>query len=1019
MIKILSVFLGLITGLQPVSVRVGGEVAVVEIQIDGRSVGMLRGEPWEMICNFGTDLAPHELVVIGRNEDGREIARDRQWINLPRARSEVVLTLEENANGPPVRASTLWHSIDRSEPDRFTVTFDGEELAVSDPRTFALPLYDPGAAHLLAVELLFGTTLARTQILVGGSYGEEVSGELTSVPVILEPKKHLPGIEEMRGWFLEDGLPLSPVALERGGADIMMVMDPSSDLRDGLDKVRRQMARMRYSRTPGGMSDGMMVPMGVRPKDRVNIFFPLGEPATDSTQPVLLFPRTPDVSGTPGGMTRIVLTPFQPNRPIEATRLRIADSVAVAGLVAAENERARAVVLIQDPASVDESWLDETTVRDYLRRINVPLKVWIAERKAVDGPWAPYQRISSASRLVEQVEALANLVERQTVVWIAGRHLPDRITLSPEAREIIRLAGEPGAGEAEAQPKSRPPVADVAEDSRVVDPAPREAAVFGGSVEVQTVNVHVVVSDNKGNRVTDLTRDDFEVFEDGEPMEISHFVPPPDPPEAIGESASEEAESPEAVTTAPRQSDEQPFYIVILFDTAHVRPSQRELMVGSLREFLVDGLPPSARVMLVAQEGPIRVRQTFTGSPQHVLQGFDELMGAGHSPGDEERRRMHAEITKVGAELQAAYLDGDPGMIDTAEVKRSSLLLEIRSEAEAQRFEMRANYDVLSRFVSSLGGVPGRKVLLYVGGGLILSPGDDLYAGAVRAEVADDQMKIETGFGLHREADKLARKASANGVTFYTLTPPSSYALMGAAMSAPGPLGYNLATEMRQNTNIREGACLFSQETGGRCQSGGTEPGQLLDEASLDFVSTYTIAYSPDRPSDGDYHRIEIKVEPKGLRLRHRVGYLDKKHGESLGDRLSAALRFDAEDNPLDMALEINAPGTLDDGKYMVPMKLRVPVDRLALLPNTAGDARSCQTTLLVTTMDEDGYVVGPQEYPVTIRIDEANFESGRTIIYAHEVHITLAKGNHRVAIGLWDNLGRMGSFLAEDLQVP
>ncbi len=41
--------------------------------------------------------------------------------------------------------------------------------------------------------------------------------------------------------------------------------------------------------------------------------------------------------------------------------------------------------------------------------------------------------------------------------------------------------------------------------------------------------------------------------------------------------------------------------------------------------------------------------------------------------------------------------------------------------------------------------------------------------------------------------------------------------------------------------------------------------------------------------------------------------------------------------------------------------------------------------------MDNDGYVVGPQEYPVVIQIDEAKFESGRSIVYAHDVHITLA----------------------------
>ena len=1035
MVKILSVFLGLVTGLHPVAVRVGGDIAAVEIQVDGRSVGVLHGEPWEMVCDFGDALAPHELVVVGRDEAGREISRDRQWINLPRPRSEVVLMLEGNATGPPVRAGAVWHSIDRRKPDQVTVTFDGEELAVTDPHSFALPYYDPNTPHLLAVELLFDTALARAQILVGGMMGAEVSGELTALPVVLEPRARLPKANEMEGWFLEGGRPLDVVALELGGADIMMVLDPSNRLRDRLGGVRQEMAYLRTRRTPSGTRDAMMVPLGIRPRDRVNMVIPVGELAAKSTQPVLLFPRTPDLTATPGGISTIVTRPFVRDWLPEAAQIRIADAVAVAGLAAAENQRARVVVLISDPETVDVSRFDELTVRDYLRRINVPLFVWTPSKKGDESPWGDYATISSARRLVDRVEDLSTLLERQVVVWIAGRHLPDRVTLSPEAGGTIRFAGEATATAVNRKTDRMPPVIAYADEhSPAAGPGAREAVVepgttapvdsqsavvFGGSVEVRTVNVHVVVSDKKGNRVTDLMRDDFEVFEDGEPIEITHFVPPPERPDGGDPVSARETDEPAAEGAAPTREEEQPFHLVILFDTAHIRPAQRKLMVGALREFLADGLPSTAQVMLVAQDGPIRIRQTFTGSPHHVMQGFDELMNAGHSPTDEERRALHAEITVVAEELDAAYGSGDSAMILEAESHRSAVIHQIRSEAETQRFEMRANFDALRRFVSSLGGVMGRKVLLYVGEGLTLKPGGDLYDGAVKAEVASDQLRIErNGFSLHRKADELVRQANANGVTFYTLTPPSRYTLLGAAMGSRGSPGYMLMAEMTQNTNIREGVCLLSGETGGRCQSGGSDPGQLLNEASRDFVSTYTLAYSPDRPSDDDYHHIEIRVRRPGLRLRHRESYADKKHDESLIDRLSAALRFDADDNPLTMALEIGDSQPVDGGRHLVPLQLKIPVERLALLPTSAGDARHCQATLLVATMDSESHVAGPQEYAISFQVEEEKFASGRSLVYAHAVHLTLAEGKHRVAIGVWDDIGSVGSFLSEELQV-
>ena len=46
---------------------------------------------------------------------------------------------------------------------------------------------------------------------------------------------------------------------------------------------------------------------------------------------------------------------------------------------------------------------------------------------------------------------------------------------------------------------------------------------FLDSVNVSVVNVDVHVTDKKGNRVTGLTKDDFEIFEDGRPVAVTNF----------------------------------------------------------------------------------------------------------------------------------------------------------------------------------------------------------------------------------------------------------------------------------------------------------------------------------------------------------------------------------------------------------------------------------------------------------------------------------------------------------------
>src|SRR5688572_12723836 len=50
-------------------------------------------------------------------------------------------------------------------------------------------------------------------------------------------------------------------------------------------------------------------------------------------------------------------------------------------------------------------------------------------------------------------------------------------------------------------------------------PPPR----FSEEMVVRVIDIDVVVTDRKGNPITGLTREDFELFEDGKRVEIAYF----------------------------------------------------------------------------------------------------------------------------------------------------------------------------------------------------------------------------------------------------------------------------------------------------------------------------------------------------------------------------------------------------------------------------------------------------------------------------------------------------------------
>src|SRR5260370_15470676 len=59
----------------------------------------------------------------------------------------------------------------------------------------------------------------------------------------------------------------------------------------------------------------------------------------------------------------------------------------------------------------------------------------------------------------------------------------------------------------------------------------------GETIEVSIVNLDVIVTDKRGHRIHGLTKDDFEVFEDGKPQPISNFAAyAPEPKSVVTDS---------------------------------------------------------------------------------------------------------------------------------------------------------------------------------------------------------------------------------------------------------------------------------------------------------------------------------------------------------------------------------------------------------------------------------------------------------------------------------------------------
>jgi hypothetical protein len=430
MIAFVTLLLGLISGVYPIEVTVGGNVAAVEYILDGAQVARIEGPPWIARVDLGPDLRPRILTARALDAEGREVAQVTQWLNLPRPPAEVEIVLENGPEGPAA-AHLTWQSVSGVQPVSVGLTLDGDPLTVEGKNGAArapLPSRDVKSLHVLSAELWFppGVT-ARKDVVFGGEYGSEVSTELTAVPVRVRKGASLPELEGLQGWLSAEDQLLTAAAVEDGPGKVVFVQVPhgSTVLREILPGRRRQSL------------DLFKNDLRLGDDDRVRFLSLSPSSYRDSKIPSQLFDMSTELTSRDGGVLWFLTKKRMLARP-DKERLRIADAVAVAGLQAAAENHRRAVVLVLGDQASDASRYDPVTVRRYLESIRVPLFVW--SLYGPDAPaaraWGQVEDISTLEKLGKAVNRLRAEMASQTIVWVEGRHLPQSISLTPEAKGI-------------------------------------------------------------------------------------------------------------------------------------------------------------------------------------------------------------------------------------------------------------------------------------------------------------------------------------------------------------------------------------------------------------------------------------------------------------------------------------------------------------------------------------------------------------------------------------------------------
>ncbi len=581
--------------------------------------------------------------------------------------------------------------------------------------------------------------------------------------------------------------------------------------------------------------------------------------------------------------------------------------------------------------------------------------------------------------------------------------------------------------------------------------------IFRGTTEVNVVNVDVVVTDRDGQPVTGLSAADFELFDDKKRVEISNFYAVEDGatvPLSIAEEAEPAAggqagpatEAAEAAGEEETAQAPQPLHLILYVDNVNLRSTHRKRVFDRVRAFLLAQRRLGAKVMLLSNERALVVRQGFTSVPHEVFVAVNELeKTAAASPRfDAERRDLLRSIEAINVDAGSglfATKDAAGQVSPTSKANTPQQQLTNKIADQAQRLmpriqayakqRLQHTHDtmrVLHQLVDTAAGLPGRKSVLYVSDGLSLKPGEAIYEAysrrfeALRSLGANVRIQSEAARDdATPQLIALLDHANASRVTFYTLdaSPPESLSY-GAAESDLGAGGsfssWNDGLASTEEYNEQHSLRLLAQGTGGRFGRTEASWDAVLAGVVTDFDNYYSLGFVAEEDAERDKRKLEVKVRGKRLQVRHRSSFRDKPVITRTAERTRAALLLDDMENPFEISLATEEPQPQDDGTFVVPLAVRIPLGKLVLLPGES--AHQGKVSMFVAVRDEQGRTSDVNRHLCPIRIpnDAVLTASGQSA--ACGIRLKMRRGPQRIAVSVLDELTSIDSTVHLALDV-
>ena len=508
--------------------------------------------------------------------------------------------------------------------------------------------------------------------------------------------------------------------------------------------------------------------------------------------------------------------------------------------------------------------------------------------------------------------------------------------------------------------------------------------------QTELVQVPVIVTKG-GKHVPGLTKDDFTIMEDGVARPVAFFEDIKAIPEAI-----RPVTPPPGTYNNEVSAGQQPTEVVILVLDALNTPA---LQQADARQKIVEFLAHTAEsrqpilVAMIGRQG-LKIIHPFTTSPEVLLAAVRKVktnMEGSHETAEDKgfvqdlqgtgSISQQIDVTKESADI-GAYISGSPRDL-------------IGVSAEVSAVERRAEITLIAmeQLVRSVGGIQGRKAMLWATGGTVCDPGASI--GGLHQ-------------GLIDKCNRVWHLLSTNNIAVYPID-------AGQTVN-PGFVG---AGQMNPNRNEPRGMQTqlifesYAKYTGGKVCTFRNDDScyrQAMDDSSQYYLLSYYTTPMP-KPT---WRKISVKVRTPGASVRARNGYMTGLRPADLEEQRKNDVAM-AVISPVDytgIPLTVRWLGAAEkDGKRQYRFQVVVAPGGLSVDEN---EHNHIKVSIIAYAEDAKGNHVGDVTKDLNAHMQDRNYVLFKEQGFGYTDALEVPPGEFTVKFIVRDDLsGKMGTVTA------